>query len=586
MQANFYGRIPKDLIDEIRNNNDIVQIITERGVPLRQRGQNYFARCPFHEDNNPSFCVSPEKQSFFCYGCNTGGNVFTFLMKSEGMTFYEAVKILAERAGITLPGYTPSQKTQSTIATLKELHQFALDYFHKQLLNPRVGGNALTYLKDRGISAQTIMTFKLGYATASWNDFLKAGVRKGYSQQVMLDGGLIKSKEGKPYDTFRERILFPIFSTYGEPVGFGGRTLLNDDKVPKYLNSPETLLYHKGKVLYNLNFARAAIQKSRQAILVEGYFGAVVPYQSGVQNIVASLGTAFTEDHARLIKQFADETVILYDSDAAGLNATQRGLNLLIKEGLRVKVASLPTGSDPDDFIREYGVDDFHDMIAKATDIIDYYIRMVSQDKNIRTIEAKVQAANELCAVLSHVQNQIALNEYIKRATIELEIDESVLRRELRKHGAVAEKPSRPLITHNKKESPRESLERQLLECLLQRPDLTAQAASQLNYTDFSSDTYAKIAQMLWQRTVNEDNINVQNLIDNCDDEKLRGIISSFVMQNLEPSHVEAILTGCIKKLRNYILRDEEDRIKADDDLTLLKELCHFRQRRKAEQQM
>ncbi|MBC8231017.1 DNA primase [bacterium] len=586
--------IPKNLIDEVRDKTDIVQIISEHGIPLKRTGKNYTAPCPFHDEQNPSFSVSPEKQFFYCFGCQAGGTVFQFLQKFDGLTFIESVKTLAERAGITLPGQTQSSRAQSSISVLKELNQFALDYFHKQLLNPKIGNRALAYLKNRGITSKTIMTFKLGYALPSFSDFLKAGARAGFSQQVMLDGGFIKSKDGKPYDGFRDRAMFPIFSDYGDPVGFGGRAL-DDDNHPKYLNSPETLLYHKGKVLYNLNLAIQALrlhsreQKSRQIILVEGYFDAIIPYQFGVENIVASSGTAFTEDHARLLKRYADETVIMYDGDTAGLNATQRGLDLLVKQGLRVKIALLSKDSDPDNFIRAQGVDAFKNLVATAIDFIDFQIRMVCRQKKFRSIEAKVQAAKELCSTLSNVKELVALNEYVKRTSIELEIDESILWQELRKLGVVTNKPSKTLIKHSTREKPRESLERQLLECLLQRPNLISQAASRLSDKDFSNDNYSKIAAILWQKSINGGNIRVQDLISDCNDEKLRGMISSLFLQSRNPPNLEATLNGCIRKLKRSITYElMRSRIISGsaegNDLTLLKEgLAEFSISKKTE---
>jgi len=576
--------IPKSLIDEVRDQTDIVQVISEHGIPLRRAGKSYKAPCPFHDEQNPSFSVSPEKQFFYCFGCQASGNVFHFLQKFDGLTFVEAVKTLAERAGIALPGQTSQfSRAQSTLPVLKELNQFALNYFHQQLLNSKIGSRALSYLKNRGITSKTIMTFKLGYALPSFSDFLKAGARAGFSQQVMLDGGFIKSKEGKPYDAFRGRIMFPIFSDYGDPIGFGGRAL-DDDNLPKYLNSPETLLYHKGKVLYNLNLARQALtlrareQKSRQVILVEGYFDAIIPYQFGVPNIVASSGTAFTEDHARLLKRYADEIVIMYDGDTAGLNATQRGLDLLVKQGLRVKIALLPRGSDPDNFIRAHGADAFNKLADTAVDFVDFQIRMVCRKKNYRSIEAKVQAAQELCSILSNIKNLVALNEYVKRTAVELEIDEAILWQELRKLGVVIHKPPKTFIKYRTKEKPRESLERQLLECLLQRPDLISQATAQLNYKDFSNENYSKIAEMLFKKSGNGGNIRVQDLIDDCKDEKVRGIISNLFLQSHHPPNLEANVNGCIRKLKNFIRREfMHSRIAAsnaeEDDLTLLKEL-------------
>jgi len=588
MQKPSFDRIPGELIDEIRAQNDIVEIISER-VHLERRGKDYRAKCPFpeHNDQNPSFSVSPDRQIFKCFGCDEGGNVISFLMKYDGLTYWEAVKMLAERAGIPLPGQSrTARRTQSTVSVLKELNAFALDFFYKQLLS-QANSKALDYLKNRSVASKTVAQFKLGYAPAGWNNFLRAGAREGFSQRVMLDGGLIKEKNGSPYDFFRNRVMFPIFNEYGVPVAFSGRTLDDEDKSPKYMNSPDTALYNKSKTLYNLHLAKSAIQKSRQVILVEGYLDAIIPYQAGVTNIVAVAGTSFTEGQAYLLKRYAEEAVIVFDADMAGLKATLRSLNSLVQQGLRVKIVQLPPESvDPDSFVREHGVDKFLSLVSTAIDLVDFQIRQASRDKSFRTIEAKVQATEDLCDTLSNVQNVVALNEYVKRAAFELEIDEPTLWHQLRKHGVSVRKSSHPVKEKSSRESPRERLERQLLTLLLQHPDFIKRAKVQFGYKDFSTAHYSQIAKMLWQRDANEEDINVQTLIDSCADEKLRGIISGMVMQSHNPPNLEANFTRYLKELKDFILQDLEETTKKmaagkDDDFALLKELMELYERRK-----
>jgi DNA primase len=276
----------------------------------------------------------------------------------------------------------------------------------------------------------------------------------------------------------------------------------------------------------------------------------------------------------------------MYDGDSAGLNATKRGLDLLVKQGLRVKIALLPDGSDPDNFIRENGVDAFKKLVDAAIDFIDFQIRMVCKQKNFRSIEAKVQAAKELCSTLSNVKNVVALNEYVRRTAIELEVDESILWRELRKLGVAVNKPSKALIKHSNREKPRESLERKLLECLLQRPNLISEVTPQLSYKDFSNEDYSKIAEMLFEKSSNGSDILVQDLIDDCKDERLRGIISRLLLQSRKLPNLEANLNGCIRKLRNFIRRElVHSRITAgnpeSNDLTLLRELMELSTRKK-----
>jgi len=588
MQKPSFDQIPRELIAEIRAQNDIVEIISER-VHLERSGKRYKARCPFpeHNDQNPSFFVDPDKQFCRCYGCNTGGDVISFLREYDGLTFWEAVKMLAERAGIPLPGQSrTARRTQSTISVFKELNAFALDFFHKQLFSS-ANSKALEYLKSRSVAPKTIAQFKLGYAPDGWNNFLRAGAREGFSQKVMLDGGFIREKNGSPYDFFRNRVMFPIFNEYGVPVAFSGRTLDDNDKSPKYMNSPETALYNKSRTLYNLHLARNAIQTSKQVILVEGYLDAIIPYQAGATNIAAVAGTSFTEDQAYLLKRYAEEAVIVFDADMAGINATLRSLNLLVQQGLKVKIVQLPPETaDPDSFVREHGVDKFLSLVSTAIDLIDFQIRQASKDKSFRTIEAKVQATDDLCDTLSRVQNVVALNEYIKRAALELEIDEPILWHKLRERGISPRKSTGSVREKSPQESPRESMERQFLTLLIQHPDFIKRAKLQLGYKDFSTADYSQIARMLWQRNENEEDIEVQTLIDSCEDERLRGIISGMVLQSHNPPNLEANFTGCLKKLKDFILQDLEETTKKmaagkGNDLAHAKELMELYQKRK-----
>ena len=580
MQNPSFERIPRELIDEIRAQNDIVEVISER-VHLERKSKNYVARCPFpeHDDQDPSFSVSPDMQMFKCFGCGEGGNVITFLMKYDGLTYWEAIKMLAERAGIQLPGQSSyARRTQATVSTLKDLNTLAVEFFHKQLFSP-AGTKALNYLKSRSVTSKTIAQFKLGYAPAGWNNFLKIGAREGFSQKVMLDGGLIKQGDGSPYDVFRNRVMFPIFNEYGVPIAFGGRILDDDEKSPKYLNSPETILYNKSRTLYNVHLAKNTIQKSKQAILVEGYLDAIIPYQAGVPNIVAVAGTSFTEDQARLLKRYAEEAVIIFDADMAGLNATLRSLNHLVQQGLRVKVVQLPADADPDTFVREHGVDKFLSLVSTGIDLVDFQIRQASKDKSFRTIEAKVEASSNLCDTLSSIQDIVALNEYVKRAAQELEIDSSIFWQQLRKRGVAIRQSTSAVRRTPPRESQRERVERQLLTLLLKHPDVIMRVRLQLDYKEaFANADYSQIAKMLWQGGESEADIDVQVLIDTCTNERLRGIISGLFVQSHNSPNPEADFAKYVKYLKDSVRKEREKIIKENpktkgEDLAGLREL-------------
>lgn len=292
--------IPPETIEEIRTQNNIVDVISESGVSLKQAGRNYQALCPFHEEKTPSFSVSPEKQIFYCFGCQTGGNVIHFLQKHEGKTFIEAIEWLAERANISLPTRdAKSSARQKLINDLSELNRFAVKYYHELLRTGQHSQQAREYLKNRGVISQTNQLFQLGYAKQQRRDLVKAATHEGWTVQQLVDAGLIKNEDQGPQDRFWNRILFPIYNAQGVPVGFGGRAL-SDEHQPKYLNSPATVLYDKSRILYNLDKARQSISRKQSAILVEGYMDVLMLHQHGIENVIASSGTSLSEEHAAL----------------------------------------------------------------------------------------------------------------------------------------------------------------------------------------------------------------------------------------------------------------------------------------------
>ncbi len=559
-QASNY--ILPEIFEDIRAQNDIVEVISECGVLLKPAGKEYKALCPFHDEKTPSFTVSPDKQMFYCFGCNTGGNTISFLQKHEGKSFRESVEWLAERAGISLPTQDGrARQISRKRLELQDLNRFAIEYFHRRLLTPQIGGHALTYLKNRGIKDQTIRQFQLGYATPGRRDVVKAATQAGFSIQQLIDVGLIKSEEQGSLDRFRGRVIFPIRDERGGAVGFGGRAL-SDDHLPKYLNSPTTALYDKSKTLYNLYDARLAIQKEGKVILVEGYFDVLMLYQAGVQNVVASLGTSFSESHASLLKRFAEETIIVYDSDPAGFQATLRGLHLLLGAGLRVRIATLPPGADPDQFIRTHGVNAFSQIINSAMNLIEFQIQRATQQDAIHRIDVKTQAVKEIALTLSNLTSQVELNEYIRHTAQELDIDRSVLWKELQRFGVKAPRSTFPArrscVAEKPQMTPRESIEWQLVGALIQSPDLIPFAKANFHYQDFTHPDFATIARMLWQTSELDSSVNMQHIIHTCTDEKIKEMISRALLQRTIPPNLRTRVDGCLKKLKDFLLWDVE----------------------------
>jgi len=588
------NHIPREVVDDIREQNDIVEVISECGVPLKPAGKDYKARCPFHDEKTPSFSVSPQKQIFYCFGCQTGGNVISFIQKYEGKSFIEAVEWLAGRLGIALANQDPKTKQVNRQRhELQDLNRFAIEYFHKQLLTPSIGGRALAYLKNRGVKDKTIRYFQLGYAVSGRRELVKAATQAGFSIQQLVDAGLIKNDAQEPVDRFRGRIIFPILDERGSPTAFGGRALA-DDLLPKYLNSPTTTLYDKSKILYNLHHARSEIQKTGTALLVEGYLDALMLHQAGVQNVVASLGTSLSGSHASLLKRFAEEAVIVYDGDTAGFQATLRGLHTLVKKALRVHIALLPPDQDPDSFVRSRGVDRFNDEIDKAINLIEFQIQRAVRQDALRRVDVKAQAVKEISLTLSNVESQLELTEYVKYAAQELDLDETVLWEELR-HLGIHIKGSQSVHTSRKSYaspnkatlSPRESIEEQLVETLIQCPDFIPYVKEQLHYQDFTQPDFVKVVQMLWEASTSETSIGIQDLINTCSDEKIKGIISHAILRRTTPPNLKARVDGCLTKLKHFLLLDIERTIRStaltqgSDNIDTLEELIELSNRRR-----
>lgn len=412
--------------------NDIVEVVSQY-VPLKQKGSSYFGLCPFHHEKTPSFSVNSEKQFYYCFGCGASGNVYGFLMEMENLDFPEAVQELAQRAHITLP--EPEQSAHALAAErlktrLLEIHKTAGRFYYQCLLS-EAGTFARNYMQKRQMRPNVARKFGIGYAPDTRHALYDHLLQQKYSIEDMLQSGLIlPDQKGNGYhDRFRGRLMFPIFDVQSRVVGFGGRILGNGE--PKYLNSPETPLFSKSRNLYGLHLAKAT--RSRELILVEGYMDMFSLYQAGFHNVVASLGTAFNNEHARTLKKYADSVILLYDSDDAGTNAALRAIDVLVQNGIRVRVTQVPNGKDPDEFIRQNGSQAFSKLLVDAVHYISFQIACIQRKYNKNIPEHRVRFATEAAAVLSKLDSDIERNVYTAQVSRMTGVEESALQSEIKK---------------------------------------------------------------------------------------------------------------------------------------------------------
>jgi len=425
-------RYPQTFVDDLKRQADIVRVVQDY-VQLKKKGANWMACCPFHKEKTPSFSVSPTKEIFYCFGCHKGGDVFSFVKEIEGVGYGEAIKIVADRVGMPLPKMVDDDRfavKRQEADEVVQLNNWALDWWEKQLETSAEARTARDYLDGREITDETKKTFRLGYSPDSWDALSSYLRQKGATQfQIEKSGLLVKRDDGKTYDRFRGRLMFPVFDTQGRPIAFGGRTLKNEDA--KYINSPETAAYIKGRNLYGLNLTRDQIRRDGFAILVEGFLDLIVPYQFGIRNVAASLGTALTSDQVKLLSRFAHKVVVNYDGDRAGVQAAKKSIEILLAEDIEVKVLVLPENADPDEFIRKFGASEYQQRRAKAQPHIQFVIENALRDRSLHRPAEKAEAVDEVLPYIRAVQNRIQKREYFDMAMDALQINDISLKREL-----------------------------------------------------------------------------------------------------------------------------------------------------------
>ncbi|NMD71881.1 DNA primase [Bacillus sp. DNRA2] len=583
--------IAEEKINQIRQTVDIVDVISEY-IQLKKQGRNYFGLCPFHGENSPSFSVSPDKQIFHCFGCGAGGNVFTFLMEKEGLTFVEAAVRLAARAKIDLEIETNSQikSIPKDLQLMLDAHELLRKFYHHLLVNTKEGQEALEYLMQRGFTRDSIDKFQIGYALASWDYTVKLLSSKGYSIELLEKAGLItrRERDGSALDRFRNRIMFPIFDRNGNTIAFSGRSLGGDD--PKYLNSPETAIFNKSKTLYNYHLARSPMRKLQHAVLFEGFADVIAADRSDVVNGVATMGTSLTEDHVEMLRRNCQTITICYDSDNAGIEAAFRAGTMLSNAGLNVLVAMMPDGFDPDDYIKKFGGEKFsNDVIGASVTFMSFKFLYFRRGKNLQHEGERLLYIEEVLREISKLEKAVERDIYVRQIANEFSLSLDALIQQLdsyrgrnnrensgnqaqpvRQQQLMVKRPTQQLkpAYHN--------AERHLLAHMLKDNELAFKVQSLLSGNTLNIDEHQAIFTYLLGYYEEGNPPDSSLFINFIQDERLRRIVTDIEMMLINDELTEKELSDYIKQVLNYqkmlkIKEKEAERTEAERQNDFLK---------------
>jgi len=536
------------VIDEVKQRTDIVEVVS-RYVSLKKAGRNLSGLCPFHSEKHPSFFVYPEQQSWHCFGCNTGGDVFSFVMKKENMDFGETLRLLAERAGVTIPSKFEREGKKGEKERLYQINEAAAQYFHNLLLNSPDGEKARSYVASRGFTAKTIADFQLGFSQNSWESLKQYLLERGYAENEMLNAGLIiEAEDGKTHDRFRNKIMFPILDTRGRVIGFGARVL--DDSLPKYVNSPQTPLFDKSSSLYGVNLAAAGIRKQDTAVIVEGYMDVITAHQNGFNNVVASMGTSVTEKQVSSLKRLTKNMILALDADVAGEEAMLRGVGYENTIGAELRVVILPEGNDPDDVIKE-DAKIWQQLAEEALPIVDYTFNVVSSKLDLTTARDKSLAADKLLPIIAEIKDNIRRDHYLRKLTkligtsynsVEATLKEYLARRRAQTpRQAVTTRVVHPVVS-----SP---LEENCLTLILQHPELKGREDFPPEYFENSENREIFIT---WQEVD-----NLQALKEKLD-ESLHEYFDSLIGRSLPTNKVEERYADYNRRLKERYFKNLE----------------------------
>ena len=578
------GRIPEEKIQEIKDRIDIVEVVSSN-LPLKRSGVNNQGLCPFHQEKSPSFNVNTARQIFHCFGCGVGGNVFSFLMRMEGLSFPDAVKRLGEKVGVEVAEeeVSPAEiRRRESRERLARINEVAGQFYHQLLLEDEAGAHGRRYLRQRGYAGETVRAFQVGFAPEGWETLSKHLAGKNFSAEDIRKTGLVRpgKQDRGDYDLFRNRLLFPIHDLQGSMVAFGGRVL--DDSLPKYINSPETDIYHKGQVLYGLYQARDAIRHSDTALVVEGYFDVLALHRAGFTNAVATCGTALTPDHARLLKRYADKILLIFDEDAAGRQATFRAMDALLPSGLAVSVVAMPAGEDPDSLLKTKGEEGFRSCLDAARPVLEVFI----EDQlriNDESVEGRARAAEQVLERIRRLPGDLERSLYLKQLAELVGLDTEVLQAQLKSSRPPQAPVRRPAVQPQPASKPLTETgqtQKYLLRLMLADDRLRSKVREVGTEELFLDEQFRDLADYLLQRE-NADGLLPQDLIDASLDETKQSLLAGLVLQEGQgwADDPEKIFQDCRKAVANAVLKQrlqeirqiEEQARHDNDDVTLEK---------------
>lgn len=555
------GFIPQDTLDDIRSRVDIVDLISDY-VQLKKKGRNYVGPCPFHQERDPSFTVSSEKQIFYCFGCGAGGNVFRFLMLYEGLSFQEAVENLARRAGVTLRVTGSGDRSRQKKMDLAfKVNSLAKEFFQQILNRGGEAAPAREYLQRRGLSAETISRFELGFAPDTWSSLVKFLFKQGFSAETLVNIGLASHGKRGVYDRFRSRIMFPIRDVGGNIVGFGGRVIGKGE--PKYLNTPETDYFNKSRVLYGLNEARRHIRESGNAIVMEGYMDVISAHQFGVNNAVASLGTSLTREQVQLLMRYTRDVFIAYDADAAGVAATLRGLDMMQELGCRVRVITIPEGKDPDEFLQLHGAAGWRDVVSGAESLLEYKFKQIKSGGKGQE-NTKSSLLEQVLPNLANMQDEVERAEGIKLLAARLHTSWDAVASE---YNTFIEKERRKRpnsdkiakIKHNitQQLDARTRAEKMLLRLMLDNPQLVSTVQRQLEENFFKNTVYKRVFEKALPLMERDDYCPA--IVFDVLDEGDQKVLGDLLMETIPDDKPAKILPSYIEAMKRFLKKERRE---------------------------
>lgn len=563
-------RYSDELLDEIKSKNDIVDIVSQY-VVLKRTGRNYMGLCPFHKEKSGSFCVSPDKQIFHCFGCGVGGNVFHFISKIENLNFKESVEMLANRAGVELPvsGNFEDDKLAKLKSRVYEVNKCAAEFYHENLYKPTAKPGQ-EYVKKRHLDNKTLKTFKIGYS-GRFNELYTELKSKGFTEEEILASCLVnKNPDGKFIDRFRNRLMFPIFDTHERVIAFGGRVL--DDSKPKYINSPEDIVYSKGRHLFAFNIARK--YNSKTIIMVEGYMDAVSLHQRGIHNAVASLGTALTEAQGRLLRRSCEKVIIGYDADGAGQAATLRGLEILQNLGCDIRILQIEGAKDPDEFVVKYGPERFQMYVDKAISLVEFKVKMLKRSLDLDNVNDKIKFLNEVAKIVAKVENSMEREVYVDKISLEYKVSKDAIYAEINKllyaNSRTEQKLEKKVvpvknISIQQDEQPvdvkTKRLESLVIYLLINYPDKSFERLKKLiDNNVIKIERNKAIINKLYEEH-EKGNINIENILDLFEDEITVNYLSGIMSSDFEITDVDKCIEDVLVTYRKELLLQRRNEI-------------------------